>query len=164
MTGEQRRHTTRKGPWGRPHNANQRPSLPRPARFVAIAFAFAGGCCLLLVFRVRKVRLNDQHSNSDSERSESRVAVIFLLPDRPLVYGTLALLGASAALALVSAIWQHVSASTAVSVVGSLSYGVVAGRVGPAAVALGWAGLAATFIAFVGVVLVAIPAARQLAV
>ncbi|KAJ6108247.1 hypothetical protein N7523_009570 [Penicillium sp. IBT 18751x] len=46
------------------------------------------------------------------------------------------------AFGLISALWQHVNSSATASMAETLNYGLVAGDVGPAAMALGWIGVA----------------------
>ena len=56
-----------------------------------------------------------------------------------------AVIGASTvgfAFGLISALWQHINSSATASMAETLNYGLVAGHVGPAAMALGWIGVA----------------------
>lgn len=78
---------------------------------------------------------------------------------RPSVWPYHAVIGASTvgfAFGLISALWQHINSSATASMAETLNYGLVAGHVGPAAMALGWIGVALIGLVAFGLVLMLI--------
>ena len=63
-------------------------------------------------------------------------------PSRLVSQAAMVALAVGFAFGIISALWQHISTAAAASMAEKLSYGQINGHVGPAAMALGWIGVA----------------------
>jgi hypothetical protein len=97
--------------------------------FIAIILAFAG-VCLLSTFPGWR--------EEEEEDSEGSTREIRPFPSRPLTYSVLFAASFSGLFGFTSAFWQHLSTAATVSMAKTLTYGVVIGHVGAAAMVLGW--------------------------
>lgn len=79
------------------------------------------------------------HVETDEAGSERDVKPF---PSRPVSQVAMAALILATLLALVSMMWQHTASVAAATMAEDMAYGTVKAEVGPAAVALGWIGLA----------------------
>jgi hypothetical protein len=96
-------------------------------RFVSIAFAFF--TILLLA------SFPGWHEDEDSEGSEREVKPF---PARAVSTVSLAICFVASVLSLLSSFWQHLSSAASSTMASVFTYGNVVGRIGPAAMALGW--------------------------
>lgn len=53
-------------------------------------------------------------------------------------------------MALIAALWQHLSSAATAAMADALTYGAVSGEVGAAAMALGWVSTAVLFLVLIG--------------
>jgi hypothetical protein len=90
------------------------------------------------------------HEEDDSNGSLREVKPF---PSRPLSRIALALLTLAALLVFVSVFWQHIASSGAVTMVQSLSYGALKGKLGVVAVVLGWCAVVLDAISAVGILI-----------
>ena len=93
------------------------------------------------------------HTETEENGSESSIAdrEIKPFPSKLASHLGAALTVFGSIFLFVSMLWQHVSSAAAASMVGSLTYGTVEGRVGPAAMALGWTAVFCQFVVFAGI-------------
>lgn len=89
------------------------------------------------------------HEEVDDSGSEREVKPF---PSRPVSYAVFYALAIAFAFGFVSALWQHINSSSTASMVETLTYGVVSGHVGPAAMALGWIAVGLIGIAALGMI------------
>lgn len=75
------------------------------------------------------------------------------MPSRPRLRACASTLGLSSLFHLVSALWQHVAAASAASIISSTTQGYVGASVGSIAVALAWLSGVLALLAFIGVML-----------
>jgi hypothetical protein len=108
-------------------------------RFTALPLAFIG-IVLLATFP-------GWHEEVDDDGSEREVKPF---PSRPISQICLMVVSLSAIFMFVSAFWQHIAAAGTANLAQSLSYGQVRGRIGPAAMALGWTAFGLTMVAVIG--------------
>jgi uncharacterized membrane protein len=99
------------------------------ARLIAIPLAFFA-ILLLCTFP-------GWHEDEDAEGSERLVKPF---PDRRITYVALAILLLASLFSILSILVQHVASAAASTIVETLSYGTVKGKVGPASMVLGWIG------------------------
>ncbi|KEZ40374.1 Uncharacterized protein SAPIO_CDS8228 [Scedosporium apiospermum] len=112
--------------------------------FIAIIFAFACVCLLLVSFP-------SWHREYDSDDSEIEVKPF---PSRQIVQASLGIVSIAALLGLISALWQHLSTAATTVMVKTLTYNSVVGHVGTAAMVLGWVGAAIFVVVALGIVLI----------
>jgi len=74
-------------------------------------------------------------------------------PSRLASYQATGLVAFGSIFLFISILWQHIASAAAASMISSLTYGTAEGRVGPAAMALGWTAVLCQFVAFAGIVL-----------
>ena len=91
-------------------------------------------------------RTESGENDSDSERD------ILPFPSKSKSYFAATLIAFGSMLLFVSVLWQHIVSATAASMVSSLSYGTIEGKVGPAATALSWTAVLLHFVAFAGII------------
>lgn len=113
------------------------------ARFVGVAFAF---CAILLL-----ATFPNWHEDESSEGSEREVKSF---PSRAVSMISLAILVVASVLSLLSSFWQHLSSAAASTMASVFSYGNVVGRIGPAAMALGWLSTLLLLTATVGLLVI----------
>jgi hypothetical protein len=99
-------------------------------RFISIAFAIISFVALATFPGRYKEVVPDTGSEID----------INPFPSRPIIRFALACSIVASILAFVSALWQHLSSSTAKVMTHALTYGTTTGQVGKAAMVLGWGG------------------------
>jgi hypothetical protein len=90
------------------------------------------------------------HTETEESGSEREVKPF---PSKLASYLATALVAFASIFLFVSMLWQHIASAAAASMVGSLTYGMAEGRVGPAAMALGWTAAFCQFVAFGGIVI-----------
>ncbi|KAK5118783.1 hypothetical protein LTR85_007989 [Meristemomyces frigidus] len=71
-------------------------------------------------------------------------------PSRPVSHLCMFLLGMASLFFLTGAMWQHVAAASAASMVSTTTQGYLSGHIGPAAMALAWTSFLLVAIAFAG--------------
>ncbi|KAH7363874.1 Ca2+ regulator and membrane fusion protein Fig1-domain-containing protein [Rhexocercosporidium sp. MPI-PUGE-AT-0058] len=92
-----------------------------------------------------------QDDASDVEEGDSERPVPKPYSSRPVIKIALASLAISVLFCFISVLLQHVASATGSAMVEALSYGTVKGKIGPAAMVLGWAGELLYFISAAGV-------------
>jgi hypothetical protein len=91
------------------------------------------------------------HTETVENGSESEREVM-PFPSKSGSYFATALIAFGSIFLFVSMLWQHIASAVAASMVGNLTYGIAEGRVGPAAIALGWTAVFFQFVAFAGII------------
>ena len=87
------------------------------------------------------------HEETDEAGSERDVKPF---PSRPVSQVALGSVSLASLLALVSMMWQHTASVAAATTAQDMAYGSVTSRVGAAAMALGWIGLAFLVVPAIG--------------
>jgi hypothetical protein len=90
------------------------------------------------------------HEEDDQNGSEREVKPF---PSRLLSQSALAVLTLAALLVFVSVFWQHIASSGAVTMVQSLSYGALKGKLGVVTVVLGWCAVVLDALSAVGILI-----------
>ena len=106
-----------------------------------IALAFSVICTALLS------TFPGWHEEADSEGSDREVKPF---PSRAVSYVALVCATVTFFMTLLSAFWQHLSSSAGGTFSSLLTYGVVSGHVGAAAMALGWVAAGLSMLTMVG--------------
>ena len=112
-------------------------------RIITMAFSFLA---ILLLSTFPGWRTESGENDSDSEQE------VMPFPSKSKSYFAATLIAFGSMLLFVSVLWQHIASATAASMVSSLSYGTIEGKVGPAAIALGWTAVLLYFVAFAGII------------
>jgi hypothetical protein len=107
------------------------------------------GLALLLLGFIGLTTMSGLYSEIDERTGSEREVKPF--PSRDVLRLTAKVLDLGAFLLLVSAIWQHVAAASAASMISSVSQGQVTTHVGAWAVALVWVGFIVAVIPAIGV-------------
>ncbi|SMQ48935.1 unnamed protein product [Zymoseptoria tritici ST99CH_3D7] len=89
------------------------------------------------------------HEERDTRTGSDIVVKPF--PSRPVSRACLFLLAFASLFLMTSALWQHVAAATAASIISTSTQGYLSGSVGPAAAVLVWLALAFTAVAGIGI-------------